>query len=765
LTVIFEDNYANRTDGEVLFGTLGAPYEAFATMASPEGLAVDLLPISASNLAVSAPGSGAINEMFFLPLGSPVAEDARVFCRFHSGFHYVLGVPTVGPLFAGEDSDSMLLLRYQDEDNYIYIHPQYYTKRFVVFEVVAGVATSYDLGSINSVGGGGTGTLGTMFDVLTPLFWDVSIVGTNLSGTIKNNVNATLFSFEVELSRTSIGRAGFGHRRKHSFMSWGYFRVERIGSPELTAWDVSDDLPTEDVTQPNFVRKGLSITIPRSDTLPDDVSLYNPLLPQALYRGKPLSSGFSGGSAVWQLEPIEARWQRARPRKKLAQQGPFTGAQALTALLTARKTEFSFLDWNTIPTLYWPGGSTPSFPNLFINTDGDDRARASVYDELVTLIAAFPGYSLDFDPQDKLRVVIPPFAPNAPAAITVSTVDADWFETGYSKTDLVRSVRVRSQPYAFLDDPLPIAKPIMRGFIPPTWASVSPPIPAPTSLVYSNEGDYIATTEFINFGMLLPFSIEGLLPDLSTVKVDLNLERWRYLDPFEPPVKQLSNLQLLDVAIPNDGAEHNLTPAAVWSEGWVTTVPTNTTYNVYGKITAQGIEIRVEASLASFGWVTRAFPPGATYRKFWFASRLYVDVVAKAWQEGAAKFTGDYLLENGYLDLPDLDVSLLGVNDDGALNRLARLIAEYRSRQAVKWTLNLHQPWALGPTDKGRRVNLGTTGIQVLLDSLRSRIAYENERISAVSVAGAWQYQQFSNLLSRTNGDILARANGDVLEV
>jgi len=234
---------------------------------------------------------------------------------------------------------------------------------------------------------------------------------------------------------------------------------------EHLAWDVSDDLPTEDVTQPGFVRKALSITLPRPDPCPEDVILTNPLASTwPLYRGRPINSQVQGGQIRYQLDGIEARWQRARPKKSILQTGALTIKQALVALLTARQAEFSYIQWGYIPEIHWPDGSIPQFPNLVISVDPSDPGRKTVYDEVVALLAAAPGYSLDFDVNNRLRIVIPPFAPNAQDPLNLYDFDGNFEETGYVTTDIVRSVRVLSKPFEFLDSAEDAIKPITARF-------------------------------------------------------------------------------------------------------------------------------------------------------------------------------------------------------------------------------------------------------------------------------------------------------------
>lgn len=622
-----------------------------------------------------------------------------------------------------------------------------------------------------------------------------------------------------------------------NYLIWA--KLDYLSGAEMfghLAWDVSDDLPTEDVTAPNFVRKAMGIVLPRPDLCPDEVALANPLAPSvALYRGRPINPQVQGGQIRYELEGVEARWQRARPKKSIIQVGPLTGKQALEALLAARQAEFSFISWNTIPELYWPDETVPTFPNLTTIVDSSDSRRKTVYDEVVQLLAVFPGYSLDFDSSNKLRVVIPPFAPNALAPKDLTAANGNFEETGYVTTDIVRSVRVLSRPFEFLDseddaiqattarfaasgyqtyasdsaqttkgsmsagsNSLSVEKIIdfavgQRIYVAGAGASgaglvatinaisgTTLTLSASASTAVQNvlvrhaglyppvdddlttaDRDIIYGSSLIESTFVIPYTPDVLV-DYATFKVDIVMSRWRYPSANGIPVpEQLSDVSFLDIALPNDGQEHKLVdqPTGTWIDfGVFQQGPVR----VFCKHIPGGIQCRIQFHPYVAGFVVVGL--GAIGRNWELGARFRITATSKRWQQGTTEYSGEYIYESGYSDLPDLDVSPLGIADNAKLQTLARYIAEYKSRQATRYALKLSQPWALEPGDKGRRINL-PGGAQVVPDAYRLGIAYGLTDVQAPFDVLAWKYVQFIWLLATAGGDLLATADGTVIEV
>lgn len=595
----------------------------------------------------------------------------------------------------------------------------------------------------------------------------------------------------------------------------------------LQQWTAQDDLPTEDISRPRFVQRALEVAVPVSYEPTSEVELRNPVLPDVLYRGRPRNSTRQGGLVRLELEPIEARWQRAISKRSFQQVGTFTGAQVLQALLTQRQTEFDFLQWETIPALYWPDGTIPQLINPATQLD----ERTSVYDEVLQILAAFPGYTVDWTPDNRLRIVIPPFAPNAPAPKILNSRDGNYVRTGYVKTELVRSVRVKSQPYAFSGGRELVVRPVSlrladqefatdaiankpdastRGNISaasttlnvldasifavndrlyiagagtggqPLMAQITAisgntitlntaastnandvlvrflhnyPPPPDNIGIESTARQYGAG--YIETTYVQPFA-ENTIVDTATVQASVRLDTWR-LPVLPPPLPYQTTDQAVDVPITT--AWTNVYTGNLRDRlGMLFEINSNRIY-VDARLVGNAVEWRIRASTYGDGGANVG---GLTVRRWLAGFRFVLEARASVWKRGNATFSAEYRNPDGYLDLPEVDVSATGITSSEQLQRLARLIAEYRSRQAVQWTLELSQPWALLPTDKGRQVEL-PGGVVVVADGYRVGANYGTQDVSAPLICNAWQYTQLTYILSNEAGDLLARADGDVL--
>jgi hypothetical protein len=431
--------------------------------------------------------------------------------------------------------------------------------------------------------------------------------------------------------------------------------------------------------------------------------------------------------------------------------------------------------------------------------------------------------------------VVPPFAPNAPAALNLYDSDGNFEETGYVTTDIVRSVRVRSRPFEFLDSTEDAIKPTTARFANSIYQTVAtdsvlittgsigagsssltvekiidfavgqfvyvagagaggaglvaainaingttlslsanastgvqnvlvrhaglyPPVDDDLS---TEDRDIIYGSDIFEDTFTIPYTPDVLL-DYSTFRIDIVLSRWRFPDESGIPIpKQISDQMALDVPVPNDGAEHLVfnQPNGTWIDfGIFFQGPVR----VWCKHVNIGIQCRIQFTAYVDGFVWRGL--GATGRRWELGARFRITATSKRWQQGTTEYSGEYIYEPGYSDLPDLDVSLLGITNNSTLQALARHIAEYKSRQARRIALKINQPWNIEPDDKGRRVNL-PNGDQVIPDSYRMSIAYSPRGAQASMDILAWRYAQLSWLLVTGNGDLLATADGTVIEV
>ncbi|GIV82195.1 MAG: hypothetical protein KatS3mg051_1549 [Anaerolineae bacterium] len=614
-----------------------------------------------------------------------------------------------------------------------------------------------------------------------------------------------------------------------NILLFDFFIASNAGSQitPLIAWVAQDDLPTEDITRANFVRRALEIAVPVSYEPNGEVELINPVITGTLYRGMPRNSSRTGGSIRIELEPIEARWQRAVSKRPFQQVGSYTGAQTLQALLTQRQAEFEFLQWETIPDLYWPDGTIPTLVNPATQLD----ENTSVFDEVLQILAAFPGYTVDWTPDDRLRIVIPPFAPNAPAPKILTARDGNFVRTGYVKTEVVRSVRVKSQPYAFSGGRELVVQPVAlrladqefannpltnkpdvstRGnisaasttlnvldasiFAVGDWLYIAgagtggQPLTAQITAVSGNTItlDTAASTSandvlvrylhnyppppdnigiestarqygpgYIEASYVQPF-VENTIVATGTVQASVRLDTWR-LPALPPPLPYQTTDQAVDIPITTNWT--NVYTGNLRDRLAMIFETNGNRIYVDARVVENGVEWRIRASTYGDGGANVG---AITIRRWLAAFRFVLEARASVWKRGAATFSAEYRNPDGYLDLPEVDVSATGITSSEQLQRLARLIAEYRSRQAAQWTLELSQPWALLPTDKGRRLEL-PGGVVVVADGYRLGINYGAQDVAAPLVCNAWQYTQLTYILSNEAGDLLARADGDVL--
>lgn len=538
------------------------------------------------------------------------------------------------------------------------------------------------------------------------------------------------------------------------------FELTEITTLEYVGWDASDDLPTEDVTAPAYARKGLRMTLPRYVEPSSSIDFVNPLAPNtALFRGKPINPVVSGAVLTVELEGVEARWQRARPKSSVIEAGPLTVKQALEALLAKRAAEFSFLQYETIPEIYWPDGTIPQFPNLVLVVDPADRNRPSVYDEVKKLLGVAPGYTLDFNASDKLRVVVPPFAPNAQAALDLDATQGTWELTGYSTTDLVRSVRVISTPYNFDSNPVDIINPTTARYASSVFNPYAQPEPDGDVTVTNRARVTVAGTTFEETWDV-PYNNNQLF-SAATATVDVELKVWIHPEasgvPGTPDL--LHTYTDTGNTLNNDGTEQLI---AAFQPGDTLAIPKEPAYfAVYARIVDERIRFRVVGTLRAFGGRLIGLL-GLSYR--WWDLGYTVKVVSTGavWSQGTTTYSGQYIYEPGYLDLPELDVSLLGITDSTVLNTLAQHIGEYRSRQATRYSLSITQPWSVSPSDKGRRINLGTSGVQVVLDSIRQAVQFTRQGTIARFEGLAWKYDQITFERGTPEGDTRVTTAGDV---
>lgn len=612
-----------------------------------------------------------------------------------------------------------------------------------------------------------------------------------------------------------------------------YFRIAQYGSlpslapTPLLSWSVSDDLPTEEVGRPQFTRRSLEISVPVSYEPNAEVVLQRPTNPhQPYYRGIPRDSARSGGLVRMELEPIESRWQRAISKRRFILSGAHGGRQTLEALLAMRYSEFDYLRWQPIPDLYWPDGSVPTLQNPSTNSE------ISVYDEVLEILSAFPGYTIDWTPDDDLRIVIPPFAPNAPAPLALTARDGNYERTGLAITETVRSARVRSQPYEFSADRDYVAQPVAlriadnefatssiankpdtstRGsintgstqlvvgtssifqvgdwlYVPgagsgnqalqaqivaisggiitlntPAQNSASnvlvrflhnyPPPPDDAEII-STERRYGAG--YVEYTYRQSFN-EDIIVQPGSVQISISVDTWR-LPALPPPLPYQTTETIVDVPISTSWTL--IYDSNVRDRLAMIFETNNNRVRVYARIVDNSVEYRINASTYGDGAVNTG--SGITSRRWFAGYRFTLEARASIWKRGNAVYVGEYRNPTGYLDLPEIDVSLTGITDNTLLQRLAQLIADYRSRQRIQWRLELSQPWALNPEHKGRLVQL-PGGTLLIPDSYRLGVAYGADSVDSNMSINAWQYARIIEVLSNSAGDLLANNAGNVL--
>ncbi|MCX7689003.1 MAG: hypothetical protein N2045_13640 [Fimbriimonadales bacterium] len=507
------------------------------------------------------------------------------------------------------------------------------------------------------------------------------------------------------------------------------------------AWSAAKDLPTEDVTKPGFARSSATLEVYRPQQVSGELGVTNPVNPgQVRFAGTPLDSQPQNARMVYSLEPIEARWQRARPKRDIVLNSAMTLAQALTQLLTIRKAEFPFLEWDVIPEIRWPNGIIPTIPALQIVVDADDPTRPSVYDEVLGLLEAAPGHTITFTSQNRLRVVAPPFSASAEPSINLSPTLVTLEETGYKRSELVRSVRVISRPYQASDNPIPVAPFISARFNVYNGNTLYMNVPEDSDPATQDLPLKISFYE----GFSREFALQvydDMVLSANTVEIDLALTVYRRVpQPMGPPT-QVAGPFIATYNLPLDGNEYIIYATPVNETFGLIRLQPFPLVTILARYEPGGkrIYIKMNGSTTIFGGSSEGLLT-LRFQDYHHGYRLNVEATSVALKEGEQTYEGSYLNESGYLDLPDVNVSSAGISDAAMLQQLAQMIAAYRNRVATKYRLTLHQPWSLHPDSLGNRVTIGSKTL--VLDSVRERVEHQRDRVLASSQWEAWLYEQ-----------------------
>lgn len=239
----FRDDFRFYLQGQQISGD-GFSYQKILQ----EGFSVDAFATTSQipgspGMAMLSTGAGAgyTVQALYIPRAMRPVRDCAIKVRFFQAYSSAgNGLSQPGPSVPGHDGDSLLVVRWVDSQNFILLHPQRYTKQFLLIEVVNGIATSQYLGNIEQPGYQWLPEpwRPTIFDTLSPLLWDVSIVGRRLIGAIKYAdfpSSPPLFTFDRQLISSNKGRVGVGSRIHFSgYAAWEWIDVYAISSGILT---------------------------------------------------------------------------------------------------------------------------------------------------------------------------------------------------------------------------------------------------------------------------------------------------------------------------------------------------------------------------------------------------------------------------------------------------------------------------------------------------------------------------------------------------
>jgi hypothetical protein len=506
---------------------------------------------------------------------------------------------------------------------------------------------------------------------------------------------------------------------------------------EFIAWNAAADLPTEDVGKPKFARRSVNAVVPRGDySSSRGLLIKNPVdASSTRWAGIARNARVDNAVLHLELEGIEAQWQRARPRRDLIINNSMSLQTALETLLTERQQEFAFLQWLPIPYFFWPDGSLiPNIPALQVVVDSSDPNRPSVYDEVLNLLRIAPGYSVNFTADGRLKIVIPPFDPNAVSPVLVNHWDGHLEPIGYSNENLTRYVRVISKPYKLSDGAISLAPATsIRVNVDAGVFSIAVPQDTTPGTVDYNEKTSIYTY-YVNTWDI-PFH-EDIVLVVDTIQLNVNLDVYRLIPQPSSNVARVADF-VATFNLPIDGTWHKIIDTGNHTFGLVR-LPISNFARVFARYNGRSISIRLEASITTFGGSTEGVWLLPRFTDYHHGYRVRVEATAQGLQQSANEYEGIYFNQEGAVDLPDVDLSLSGISDPATLTKIAWMIARRNNQTANKYRLRLFAPWILHPDQLGETI---TDGIHTyVLDSVRERVESRREAIVAESDWECWVY-------------------------